>query len=190
MMPRFRRAADGSNIPVKRFRRGANGLDLPIDGSAPVATPSPGTGSSNTILPKRAVIGYFECYDNYRIVDENPIYNVLMYAFAIGVGDSDPGAVTMWDGFEGGNANNINTLKADLAALRERGVVVLLSIGGAQDLGPRGVGYRLSNSAEVTRFYDTVRPLIDYGFAGIDWDLENAREGFFRALQWQMLVYV
>lgn len=182
-MPLYVRQSDGSLKQVNSYRRNTTGgLDLvqTLDmlkqpGEDP--TPAPTSG-----LPARVVQGYFEGYGGLRLKDCHPNYNLIMWSFAIGIGDSDPGALQMWPGFYGGNTNNHNTLGGDIKVLQDAGKRVVLSIGGAQDLGPSGHGYRFTTAAHVDRFMATIVPLIDtYGFHGIDWDLENQQDGYFNA---------
>lgn len=122
-------------------------------------------------LPARIIQGYFPGYANMRMKDCHPNYNLIMYSFAIGVGSSDPGAMVL------GYAEGINTpanVQADTATLKAAGKVVILSIGGQYDLGASNIGFQLQTTAHVNRFVATVAPLItQYGFQGIDWDLEH-----------------
>ncbi|MGC0416172.1 chitinase [Embleya sp. AB8] len=145
--------------------------------SAPVtATTGPDgpTGQDPTGLPKRVMTGYWHNFVNgstaLRLRDVPASYNLVAVAFAeadrsrwgaitFGV---DPGLSTALGGYT--NAD----LKADIATMHARGQKVILSVGG--ELGAVWVG----DDASAATFASTATGLLrEYGFDGIDIDLEN-----------------
>jgi chitinase len=93
-----------------------------------------------------------------------PQYNVAYCAF--GVGTNSGGKV----GFSASSGGGEATFRSDIAAWKASGRVVLLSIGGGGD-----TGLRLQNASQGADFVSTVTPIFDdYGFQGIDWDLEQS----------------
>lgn len=145
--------------------------------SAPVtATTAPDgpTGQDPTGLPKRVMTGYWHNFvngsTNLRLRDVPTSYNLVAVAFAeadrsrwgaitFGV---DPGLSTALGGYT--NAD----LKADIVAMHARGQKVILSVGG--ELGAVWVG----DNASADMFASTATALLrEYGFDGVDIDLEN-----------------
>lgn len=131
----------------------------PVVRVAPVGTPSP-------VLPAQFVAGYLEAY-NLGLPSSLPNeYDVLYHAFA--PIDSN-GAVSIYTS----NGIDRRTLAAEYHARRAAGKPTILSIGGEG-----GAKAGLGTPAQQQRFLDSVIPLIDeFGFAGIDWDLELAVPG-------------
>ncbi|MFB7910428.1 chitinase [Kitasatospora sp. NPDC056076] len=139
-------------------------------------TPTP-TGTSTPTrppgLPKHVLTGYWQNFDNgatvQRISDVPAAYDIIAVAFADatatrgGLGFTlDPALSTKLGGYTDAQ------FKADIAAKRAAGKRVVLSVGGQN--GTVWVG----DSASAATFADTAWALLqNYGFDGIDIDLEN-----------------
>jgi chitinase len=124
--------------------------------AAPAAAPSTADG-----LPRTFVAGYLEAY-KLELPSTLPAeYDVLYHAFA----------PIDWDGGTRiYTTNNISRaqLAAEYKARKAAGKPTILSVGGE---GGAAVG--LTTAAQQARFMATVVPLIEeFGFSGIDWDLE------------------
>ncbi|WP_283148649.1 chitinase [Silvimonas soli] len=146
----------------------------PTPTPAPTPTPTPAPTPSGS-LPKHVLVGYWQNFDNGAAVQTlaqvPTAYNVIEVAFANadtandgGISfDIDPGlakAVT------GGYTNA--QFAADIQTLHSQGRFVVLSIGGQNG------SITLGNTTAVTNFVNTAYSLIQqYGFDGIDIDLEN-----------------
>ncbi|WP_237535656.1 glycoside hydrolase family 18 protein [Streptomyces sp. SID3343] len=145
--------------------------------TAPIAAttaPDGPTGGDPTGLPKRVMTGYWHNFVNgstaLRLRDVPTSYNLVAVAFAeadrtrngaitFGV---DPGLSTALGGYTDAD------LKADIVTMHARGQKVILSVGG--ELGAVWVG----DAASSTTFGTTATALLrEYGFDGIDIDLEN-----------------
>lgn len=124
-------------------------------------------------LPKHFLTGYWHNFVNQagalRLGDVPDEYDLVAVAF--GEATTTPGEVTFGvdpdlSGALGGYSDD--DLKADVAALHERGKKVILSVGG--ELGQVSVG----GSAAAAKFAESVGAIIEkYGFDGVDIDLEN-----------------
>ncbi|WKK26162.1 glycoside hydrolase family 18 protein [Streptomyces olivoreticuli] len=136
--------------------------------SAPV-TATTGAGSGNgPSLPKHAVTGYWQNFNNgatvQKISDVQSQYDIIAVAFADAT--TTPGAVdfTLDPSLNYSEA----AFKADIAAKQSAGKNVVISIGGE-----RGT-ISVNDSASANNFADSVYALMQkYGFNGVDIDLEN-----------------
>jgi chitinase len=123
--------------------------------------PAPAAG-----LPAKIVGAYQRDDTNFRITrPEMAHYNMIYYAFgksaAAGTGRLTVSAAN----YPGGAAQ----LKADIATVKARGGYVLLSVGGSSDNG-----ITVQNDTQVAEFVSSMKQYVaDYGFNGMDWDLEN-----------------
>ncbi|WP_282202418.1 chitinase [Kitasatospora fiedleri] len=136
--------------------------------SASASTPPPVTG-----LPKHALTGYWQNFDNgatvQRLRDVQSAYDIIAVSFADATTTQgaisftlDPALATKLGGYSDAD------FKADIAAKHAAGKKVVLSIGGQN--GAISVG----NSTAATNFANSAYALIQqYGFDGIDVDLEN-----------------
>ena len=138
----------------------------------PTATPCTGCGGS---LPRHELTGYWQDYTNgatpLRLSDVPSAYDLIAVAF----GDADPshpGGVTfsLDSGLSSalGGYSTANFI-SDIQTLHSRGQKVILSIGGQNgnvDLS--------SASPNISNFVnETASLLTEYGFDGIDIDLES-----------------
>ncbi|MFR9789347.1 chitinase [Streptomyces sp. MB22_4] len=126
-----------------------------------------GTGGS---LPKHAVTGYWQNFDNgatvQRISDVPASYDIIAVAFADAT--TTPGAVTFNLDSAGLGGYTVDQFKADIKAKQAAGKKVVVSIGGQNGT------VSVSDSASATNFANSVYSLMQtYGFDGVDIDLEN-----------------
>jgi chitinase len=139
--------------------------------SAPVTGTT--TGCQQADLPRHFLTGYWHNFVNpateLRLSAVPNEYDLVAVAFAEAT--ATPGAVTF--GVDPGLSTALggytnDQFKADVAALKSRGKKVILSVGG--EAGRVSVG----DSASATNFANSVRSIMtEYGFDGVDIDLEN-----------------
>ncbi|MGW5970856.1 chitinase [Streptomyces sp. NPDC055186] len=128
------------------------------------------TGGGNNGLPRHAVTGYWQNFNNgaavQRISDVPAQYDIIAVAFADATGT--PGAVTFNLDTAGLNGYTVAQFKADVRAKQAAGKKVIISVGG--ELGTVSV----NNPASATNFANSVYAVMqEYGFDGVDIDLEN-----------------
>jgi chitinase len=139
--------------------------------SAPVTATTAGCQQAD--LPRHFLTGYWHNFVNpateLRLSAVPDEYDLVAVAFAEST--STPGAVTFGLDPELSSALGGYTddqFKADVAALHSRGKKVILSVGG--EAGRVSVG----DGASATNFANSVRSIMaEYGFDGVDIDLEN-----------------
>jgi hypothetical protein len=143
---------------------GGDASDAPLEAGPDAKPPS-------SKLPNKVLGIYFFMYDTpplSTIQANAPQYNVMYFAFALGTNNG--GNVTFSVPSGGGEAK----LKSDIQAWKASGRVALLSIGGGSD-----TGLRLTNANQGTQFVSSITPILqNYGFQGIDWDLEQGPSQF------------
>ncbi|MEI7033238.1 glycoside hydrolase family 18 protein [Streptomyces pratensis] len=129
--------------------------------------PGPGPGPA---VPKHAVTGYWQNFNNgaavQKLSDVPADYDIIAVSFADAT--PTPGAVTFNLDTAGLNGYTDAQFRADIKAKQAAGKNVIISVGG--ELG----SVRVNNDASATAFADSVYALMqDYGFNGVDIDLEN-----------------
>ncbi|MCC9709387.1 glycoside hydrolase family 18 protein [Streptomyces sp. MNU76] len=129
------------------------------------ATPGGGTG-----VPKHAVTGYWQNFDNgaavQRLSDVQAQYDIIAVAFADAT--ATPGAVDFTLDSAGLGGYTVDQFKADVRAKQAAGKKVIVSVGGE-----RGT-VAVNDAASAANFADSVHALMrTYGFDGVDIDLEN-----------------
>jgi chitinase len=129
---------------------------------------SPGDGGG--ALPRHAVTGYWQNFDNgatvQRLADVQPAYDMIAVAFADAT--TTPGAVTFTLDSAGLGGYTVDQFKADVRAKQAAGKKVIISVGGE-----RGT-VSVNDSASAANFANSVHALMQtYGFDGVDIDLEN-----------------
>ncbi|HET9137955.1 cellulose binding domain-containing protein [Actinophytocola sp.] len=139
--------------------------------SAPVTGTT--TGCPQSPLPRHFLTGYWHNFTNpaveLRLRDVPAEYDLIAVAFAEASGT--PGAVTF--GVDPGLSTALGgytnaDFRADVATLHARGKKVILSVGG--EAGRVSVG----DATAANNFASSMRALItDFGFDGVDIDLEN-----------------
>jgi chitinase len=140
-------------------------------GAAASGTTSSGPTVPPSSLPKHILTGYWQNFNNgatvQRISDVPAAYDLIAVAFA----DADasrPGGITFNLDSAGLNGYTVAQFKADIAAKKAAGKKVILSVGGER--GTISVG----NATAAANFANTALSVLrEYGFDGIDIDLEN-----------------
>jgi chitinase len=132
-------------------------------------TTASGGGGGGT-LPKHAVTGYWQNFNNGATVQKisavQSQYDIIAVAFAEAT--TTPGAVTFNLDSAGLGGYTVDQFKADIAAKKAAGKKVIISIGG--ETGTVAV----NSSTSATNFANSVYTLMTtYGFDGVDIDLEN-----------------
>jgi chitinase len=122
-------------------------------------------------LPKHIVTGYWQNFNNdatvQRISDVQSAYDLIAVAFA-DADSSRPGGITFNLDSAGLGGYTVAQFKADIAAKHTAGKKVILSVGGQNGTisvaDPTAAANFASSALSVLR---------EYGFDGIDIDLEN-----------------
>ncbi|GGL76851.1 chitinase [Streptomyces fumigatiscleroticus] len=133
-------------------------------------TASSGSGGGGGALPKHAVTGYWQNFDNgatvQRISDVPSQYDIIAVAFADAT--STPGAVSFTLDSAGLNGYTADQFKADIKAKQAAGKKVIISIGGEKGT------VSVNDATSAANFANSVYSLMQtYGFDGVDIDLEN-----------------
>ncbi|MFD4275954.1 glycoside hydrolase family 18 protein [Streptomyces cyaneofuscatus] len=133
-------------------------------------TAKPGTGGPGPAVPKHAVTGYWQNFNNgaavQKLTDVPADYDIIAVSFADAT--PTPGAVTFKLDSAGLGGYTDAQFRADIKTKQAQGKNVIISIGG--ELGT----VRVDNDASATAFANSVYALMqDYGFNGVDIDLEN-----------------
>ncbi|MGW5618826.1 chitinase [Streptomyces sp. NPDC003877] len=143
-------------------------------GESPKSAAVTGTTNNTTgpgpALPKHAVTGYWQNFNNgaavQRISDVPAHYDIIAVSFADAT--STPGAVTFTLDSAGLNGYTVDQFKADVKAKQAAGKKVIISVGGE-----RGT-VSVNDAASATNFANSVWSVMqEYGFDGVDIDLEN-----------------
>ncbi|MEU5366755.1 glycoside hydrolase family 18 protein [Streptomyces sp. NPDC005925] len=134
------------------------------------ARTTPRQDDGGTALPKHAVTGYWQNFNNgatvQKITDVPNQYDIIAVAFADAA--STPGAVTFTLDSAGLGGYTVDQFKADIRTKQAAGKKVVISIGGE-----RGT-VAVNDAASATNFANSVYALMqEYGFDGVDIDLEN-----------------
>ncbi|MGV9338513.1 chitinase [Streptomyces sp. NPDC003688] len=141
-----------------------------VKSSTVTATTASSGGGGGGALPKHAVTGYWQNFNNgaqvQKLTDVPSSYDIIAVAFADAT--STPGAVTFNLDSAGLNGYTVDQFKADIRAKQTAGKKVIVSVGGETGT----VSVNDSNSA--ANFANSVYSLMQtYGFDGVDIDLEN-----------------
>ncbi|MFJ7770953.1 chitinase [Streptomyces sp. NPDC097107] len=127
-------------------------------------------GGGGGDLPKHAVTGYWQNFDNgatvQRISDVSAQYDIIAVSFADAT--ATPGAVTFNLDSAGLDGYTVAQFKADVRAKQAAGKKVIISVGGEKGT------VSVNDSASATNFANSVWSVMqEYGFDGVDIDLEN-----------------
>ncbi|MEW2347792.1 glycosyl hydrolase family 18 protein [Streptomyces sp. NPDC006684] len=128
---------------------------------------NPGGGGS---VPKHAVTGYWQNFDNGATVQtlaQVPAqYDIIAVAFADAT--TTPGAVSFTLDSAGLKGYTVDQFKADIKAKQAAGKKVVISVGGQNGT------VSVSDTTSATNFANSLWSLMQtYGFDGVDIDLEN-----------------
>ncbi|MEO3762873.1 glycoside hydrolase family 18 protein [Streptomyces sp. B5E4] len=137
--------------------------------AAVTGTTTPDGGGSGGV-PKHALTGYWQNFDNgatvQRIRDVSGQYDIIAVAFADAT--PTPGAVTFNLASAALGGYTVAEFKQDIAAKQQAGKSVIISVGG--ELGTVAV----NSPQAATNFANSLHALmLEYGFDGVDIDLEN-----------------
>ncbi|MFF4663317.1 chitinase [Streptomyces sp. NPDC001282] len=138
--------------------------------SARTAKDGGGTPNPNPSVPKHAVTGYWQNFNNgatvQKLSDVPANYDIIAVSFADAT--TTPGAVTFNLDTAGLNGYTVDQFKADIKAKQAAGKNVIISVGGEKGT------VSVNNDASATNFANSIHTLIqEYGFNGVDIDLEN-----------------
>ncbi|MEV7418195.1 glycoside hydrolase family 18 protein [Streptomyces sp. NPDC089919] len=141
--------------------------------SAPVSatTTTGGTDPNpNPSVPKHALTGYWQNFNNgatvQKLSDVQAQYDIIAVAFADAT--TTPGAIAFNLDSAGLGGYTVAQFKADIAAKKAAGKSVVLSIGGEKGT------ISVNDSASANNLANSAYALMqEYGFSGIDIDLEN-----------------
>ncbi|MBQ0965870.1 MULTISPECIES: chitinase [Streptomyces] len=133
-------------------------------------TTAPDDGGNQGDLPKHAVTGYWQNFNNgatvQKISDVPAAYDIIAVAFADAT--TTPGAVTFNLDSAGLGGYTVDQFKADVRAKQAAGKKVIISVGGEKGT------VSVNSSASATNFANSVYSVMqEYGFDGVDIDLEN-----------------
>ncbi|MFE0376327.1 chitinase [Streptomyces inhibens] len=134
------------------------------------ATTSPSGGGSDPSVPKHAVTGYWQNFNNgatvQKISDVPGQYDIIAVAFADAT--TTPGAVTFNLDSAGLGGYTVDQFKADIKAKQAAGKSVVISVGGEKGT------VSVNDTTSANNFADSLYALMQqYGFNGVDIDLEN-----------------
>ncbi len=142
----------------------------PETAAAPPPAGSGGNGGSGGDLPKHAVTGYWQNFNNgatvQKIADVPDQYDIIAVAFADAT--TPPGSVSFTLDSAGLGGYTVDQFKADIAAKHAAGKKVVISVGGQNGT------VSITDAASATNFANSIFSLMQsYGFDGVDIDLEN-----------------
>ncbi|WP_328731451.1 glycoside hydrolase family 18 protein [Streptomyces caniferus] len=134
------------------------------------ATTAPSGGGGNPTVPRHAVTGYWQNFNNgatvQKLSDVPGQYDIIAVAFADAT--TTPGAVTFSLDSAGLGGYTVDQFEADIKAKQAAGKSVVLSVGGE-----RGT-VSVNDAASAANFAGSLYSLMQqYGFDGVDIDLEN-----------------
>lgn len=147
----------------------ANAAGESAKSAAVTATTSGGGTPGNPSVPRHALTGYWQNFDNgatvQKLRDVSPQYDIIAVSFA----DSTPTAGEIVFNLDPAvGYRSVDEFKNDIAAKKSAGKSVVLSVGGE-----RG-NVVINSDASATAFADSAYALMrSYGFNGVDIDLEH-----------------
>ncbi|MFE0105459.1 chitinase [Streptomyces sp. NPDC059009] len=133
-------------------------------------TGAPTAGAETRAVPKHAVTGYWQNFNNgatvQKLSDVPGDYDIVAVAFADATGT--PGQLAFNLDSAGLGGYTVDQFKADIKAKQADGKSVILSVGGEKG------AVSVNDSASASAFADSAYKLMqEYGFDGVDIDLEN-----------------
>ncbi|OEJ33491.1 chitinase [Streptomyces subrutilus] len=142
----------------------------PKSASVTGTTTGGGEPNPNPAVPRHALTGYWQNFNNgatvQKISDVSAQYDIIAVSFADAT--ATPGAITFNLDSAGLGGYTVAQFKADIAAKKAAGKSVILSVGGEKGT------ITVNDSASATNLANSAYALMqEYGFTGIDIDLEN-----------------
>ncbi|GAA2657575.1 glycoside hydrolase family 18 protein [Streptomyces aculeolatus] len=137
--------------------------------AAVTGTTAPDNGGGPGV-PKHAVTGYWQNFNNgatvQKIRDVSSQYDIIAVAFADAT--ATPGAVAFNLDSAGLGGYTVAEFKQDVAAKQQAGKSVIISVGGEKGT------VSVNSAAAAVNFANSLYALMqEYGFDGVDIDLEN-----------------
>ncbi|WP_369214634.1 chitinase [Streptomyces flavofungini] len=134
-----------------------------------VKTPKGNGGGDGGPVPKHALTGYWQNFNNgatvQKLRDVSSEYDIIAVSFADAT--TTPGQITFNLDPAVGYSSTAD-FKADIAAKKAAGKSVILSVGGEKGT------ISVNSDASATAFANSAYALMqEYGFSGVDIDLEN-----------------
>ncbi|MEV7733816.1 glycoside hydrolase family 18 protein [Streptomyces sp. NPDC088921] len=141
-----------------------------VRSGAVTGTTTASQGNGGGALPKHAVTGYWQNFNNGATVQKlsavQSQYDIIAVAFADAT--TTPGAVTFNLDSAGLGGYTVDQFKADIKAKQAAGKKVVVSVGGQNGT------VSVSDPTSAGNFANSVYSLMQtYGFDGVDIDLEN-----------------
>ncbi|WP_405701048.1 chitinase [Streptomyces sp. NBC_00069] len=129
-----------------------------------------GNPDPNPSVPKHALTGYWQNFNNgatvQKISDVSSQYDIIAVSFADAT--TTPGAISFNLDSAGLGGYTVDRFKADIAAKKAAGKSVILSVGGEKGT------ISVNDSTSANNLANSAYALMqEYGFSGIDIDLEN-----------------
>ncbi|MFE5535244.1 chitinase [Streptomyces sp. NPDC056492] len=160
-------AATSYSFQVSAYNAAGEG---PKSAAVTGTTTGGGNPDPNPSVPRHALTGYWQNFNNgatvQKISDVPSQYDIIAVSFADAT--TTPGAIAFNLDSAGLGGYTVAQFKADIAAKKAAGKSVVLSVGGEKgtiSVNDSASANNLANSAYVL--------MQEYGFAGIDIDLEN-----------------
>ncbi|MEU3923520.1 glycosyl hydrolase family 18 protein, partial [Streptomyces sp. NPDC029004] len=147
----------------------AAGIAVPAANATEESAPRD-TSVAPAAVPAHAVTGYWQNFNNgatvQTLAEVQDQYDIIAVSFADAT--STPGEVTFNLDSAGLGGYTVEQFKADLAAKKSGGKSVIISIGGEKG------AVAVNDDASAKAFADSAYRLMqEYGFDGVDIDLEN-----------------
>ncbi|KJY28914.1 chitinase [Streptomyces katrae] len=161
-------AATSYSFQVSAYNAAGEGpKSPPVTGTT---TGGGGNPNPNPSVPKHALTGYWQNFNNgatvQKLSEVSAQYDIIAVSFADAT--TTPGAITFNLDSAGLGGYTVAQFKADIAAKKAAGKSVTLSIGGEKGT------ISVNDSASATNLANSAWALMqEYGFSGIDIDLEN-----------------
>ncbi|MFE2140924.1 chitinase [Streptomyces sp. NPDC059456] len=160
-------AATSYSFQVSAYNAAGEG---PKSAAVTGTTTGGGNPGPNPSVPRHALTGYWQNFNNgatvQRISDVPSQYDIIAVSFADAT--ATPGAIAFTLDSAGLGGYTVAQFKADVAAKKAAGTSVILSIGGEKGT------ISVNDPASANNLADSAYALMqEYGFSGIDIDLEN-----------------
>ncbi|MFB7056488.1 chitinase [Streptomyces vinaceus] len=160
-------AATSYSFQVSAYNAAGEG---PKSAAVTGTTTGGGNPNPNPSVPRHALTGYWQNFNNgatvQKISDVSSQYDIIAVSFADAT--ATPGAITFNLDSAGLGGYTVAQFKADIAAKKAAGKSVILSVGGEKGT------ISVNDSASANNLANSAYALMqEYGFGGIDIDLEN-----------------